>query len=279
MESGSINRVVAAPSGMVFFVSGQCNVCGNDAKFYFSEPSLYREQLTCDHCGTTSRYRSIARGVLLAFQELTGIKAASLAELPKAGVERTFDVYDTQPPFYWDTCSYPIPDYLKAVEYGSVSLSNFRPNSPFGELIAPGISNQNLEHLTYASDSFDLVITTDVMEHVRLDDLAHQEIHRVLRLGGVYVFTVPHGRELTETLVRVRVVDPADVSKDTFLLEPEYHGNANSEDGSGALSYRVYGANLDGFLEDLGFEVTYLKDDVPENAIRSTELFYCRKVR
>lgn len=279
MESGSINRVVAVPPGMEFSVRGQCNVCGNDAKFYFSEPSLYREQLTCDHCGATSRYRSIARGVLLAFLELTGIKVASLAELPKNGVERDFDVYDTQPPFYWETCSYPIPDYLKAVEYGNVSLSNFRPNSPFGELIAPGISNQNLECLTYANNSFDLVITTDVMEHVRLDDLAHREIHRVLRLGGVYVFTVPHSRELTETLVRVQVEDPQDASKDKFLLEPEYHGNANSEDGSGALSYRVYGVNLDVFLEDLGFEVTYFKDDIPENAIQSTELFYCRKVR
>ena len=33
----------------------------------------------------------------------------------------------------------------------------------------------------------DLVVTSDVMEHVRLDDKAHREIHRVLADGGVYV--------------------------------------------------------------------------------------------
>lgn len=279
MVDEAINRITAAPPGLPSFVIGQCNVCGNDAKFYFSEPSLYREQLKCDHCGSVSRYRSLARGVLLAFQQLTGISVASLAQLPKTGIGRSFDVYDTQPPFYWDTCSYPIPDYLKATDYSNVSLSNFKPDLSFGEMITPGISNQNLEHLKFSSNSFDLVITTDVMEHVRLDVLAHREIHRILRLGGVYIFTVPHSSELKETLVRVKVNDPNDISKDEFLLPPEYHGDANSESGSGVLSYRVYGTDLNAFLEDLGFEVTYFKDDIAKNAILNTELFYCRKIR
>ena len=234
MEEGSSNSTVSVPPGMHFFITGSCNVCGNNAKFYYSDPSLYREQLTCDHCGAPSRYRSIARGVLLAFQKLTGLQIESMAKLPPTGVHK-FDVYDTQPPFYWDTCAYSIPEYLKAVKYSNVKLSNFRPNIPFGEMIAPGISNQNLECLTYANDSFDLVITTDVMEHVRLDRLAHREIHRVLRLAGVYIFTVPHSSELAETLVRVQVMDPDDQSKDKFLLEPEYHGNAQSEDGRALL--------------------------------------------
>ena len=48
---------------------------------------------------------------------------------------------------------------------------------------------------------------------------------------------------------------------------------------TGALSYRVYGLDLNSFLEDLGFEVTYFKDDVPGSAILNTELFFCIKVR
>ena len=63
----------------------------------------------------------------------------------------------------------------------------------------------------------------------------------MLKPGGVYVFTVPHSTDVHETLVRVRVHDPDDPSKDEHLMEPEYHGDLNTEDGTGALAYRFYG--------------------------------------
>src|SRR5437016_14407750 len=53
-------------------------------------------------------------------------------------------------------------------------------------------TNKNIEQLTFPDNSFDIVITSDVMEHVRLDERAHQEIQRVLKPGGIYLFTVPH---------------------------------------------------------------------------------------
>jgi SAM-dependent methyltransferase len=136
-------------------------------------------------------------------------------------------------------------------------------------------SNQNLEKLTFADNSFDIVITSDVMEHVRLDDRAHREIRRVLKSGGVYLFTVPHFRHLRETQRRVDVVDPSDPSKDVFLMEKEYHGDANAADGS-ALCYRAYGTELDDTLRALGFDVEYCKEDFPQIGIMNTELFYCR---
>ena len=116
------------------------------------------------------------------------------------------------------------------------------------------------------------------MEHVRLDNLAHQEIYRVLKPGGVYVFTVPHERSWQQTQVRVQVVDPTDASKDVFLMEPEYHGDTNSDSGGGVLSYRAYGTDLDLYLESLGFSVEYEKTDLPAQGIYNTELYYCRKV-
>ena len=83
------------------------------------------------------------------------------------------------------------------------------------------MTNQNLECLTFADESLDIVITSDVMEHVRLDDRAHKEIHRVLKPGGIYIFTVPHDRSLEQTMIRVQVNDPDDAKKDVHLLEPE----------------------------------------------------------
>jgi GT2 family glycosyltransferase/glycosyltransferase involved in cell wall biosynthesis len=259
-------------------IIGRCNVCGRKARFFFKEVALWRESLVCEHCRSTSRYRSIARGVLRAIGESSGCQVPSLAELTRNGTRKRLRIYDTQPPFYSDGCSYPLPDLLKAAGWIDLELSFFKPQRKLGEKLARGISNQNLEKLTFADAAFDVVITSDVMEHVRQDFIAHREIHRVLRPGGIYLFTVPHSRERQDTLMRVQVVDPADPSKDVHLLEPEYHGDSNSDSGEKALSYRVYGRDLEETLATLGFEVEYSAEDHPENGILNTELYYCRKV-
>jgi SAM-dependent methyltransferase len=147
-----------------------------------------------------------------------------------------------------------------------------------GEKISKGVTNQNLECLTFDDESLDIVITSDVMEHVRLDGRAHKEIHRVLKPGGIYLFTVPHNRAWEDTLVRVQITDLGDPSKDIHLLEPEYHGDTNSDEGGGVLAYRTYGRDIESFLQQVGFEVEYFREEIKDLGIMNTELYYCRKV-
>ncbi|MBV5328974.1 MAG: methyltransferase domain-containing protein, partial [Chlorobium sp.] len=258
------------------YVLGQCNVCGTHTRFFYQEEALWRESLNCENCRTTSRYRSITRGILRAIAELSGEDSQSLTALPRSSTKK-LHVYDTQPPFYYDPCAYPLPDLLKATGWIEVELSQFKPNKPMGKVLAKGITNQNLECLTFADESLDLVITSDVMEHVRLDDLAHMEIYRVLKPGGIYIFTVPHERAWDQTLIRVKIAESNDPSKDLYLLEPEYHGDTNSDEGSGVLAYRTYGKDLEVILKNVGFEVEYFRDDIAEIGILNTELYYCRK--
>jgi SAM-dependent methyltransferase len=196
---------------------GRCNVCGKQTEFFYLDPALYRESLVCAECLTTSRYRSIARGILKAIEELKGVRADSLSALASFKAQSGLRVYDAQAPFYFERCAYPVPDLLSKCSWLDVHTSLYRPNDLPGAQIGPKTTNQNLEALTYADQSFDIVITSDVMEHVRLDDRAHREIQRVLRPGGVYLFTVPHFRDRRDTFVRVQVTDPSDPSKDVFL--------------------------------------------------------------
>ena len=214
--------------------------------------------------------------MLRAIDELTGVTASSLTTLPRSN-DKKLKAYDTQPPFYYAPCAYPLPDILKATRWIDVALSNYKPGQPMGSVLARGITNQNLECLTFADASLDIVITSDVMEHVRLDDRAHREIYRVLKPGGVYLFTVPHDRSWEQTLTRVQVNDPDDPSKDVQLLDPEYHGDTNSDDPTGVLAYRTYGRDLEHQLAQLGFMVDYTRDDIPDLAILNTELYYCKK--
>jgi SAM-dependent methyltransferase len=255
---------------------GRCNICGERTSFSYTDPALYREELMCGSCRATSRYRSIARGLLTAFEALAGVRASSLAELPRRAGRR-IAVYDTQVPFDNGASAYPIPWRLEAAPWIDSCVSTYRSTEAEGAALGPTTTNQNLERLTFPDASFDVVVTSDVMEHVRLDDLAHREIRRVLKPGGFYVFTVPHFRD-RETLVRVRIVDPADPSKDVDLLPREYHGDANSEEGR-ALAYRGFGTDLDDTLRRLGFDVAYTREDFPELGILNTELFLCRAVR
>ena len=256
------------------FLTGTCNVCGRPTRFFRDDPSLDRESLTCEHCRTTSRYRSIAKGLLKAIHARSGIHADAIAKLP-AHAESSLRVYDTQAPFFFEPCAYPLPDLLKRCDWIDVTVSSFRPGEPLGAVLQPGVVNQNLETLTFPDASFDVVITSDVMEHVRLDDRAHAEIARVLKPGGVYLFTVPHFRDRRDTFVRVRVHDPKDPDLDEYVTVPEYHGDANAPSSRGVLSYRSYGTEIDDALAQLGFDVTYTFENDDEHGIRNCELFYC----
>jgi SAM-dependent methyltransferase len=53
------------------------------------------------------------------------------------------------------------------------------------------IEQGDLQHLPFAGESFDLVLATDVLEHVDDDERAVEEIRRVLRPGGTALITVP----------------------------------------------------------------------------------------
>jgi len=265
-----------ARHGVDPFRAGRCNVCGEATLFFSPRRDEYRENLFCAECGATSRYRSLARGLLRALRELADVHAPSLAELPTRG-PRLLRVLDTQTPFHFERVGYPLPDLLARCAWIDLQVSSYRPDTPWGTELAPRTTNQNLEALTFADASFDLVMTSDVMEHVRLADRAHREIRRVLAPGGIYLFTVPHFRS-GQTVLRVEIVDPDRPECDRMLLPPEYHGDANDPSGR-ALTYRAYGVDLDGELAGLGFSVEYTRVDFPEWAIHDTELFYCRVER
>ena len=86
VEADASKSSTSGPVG----IAGRCNVCGREVSFSYADPALYRESLFCEHCLSTSRYRSIARGLLRAIERLTGIVAPSLAELPRSAPQPAF---------------------------------------------------------------------------------------------------------------------------------------------------------------------------------------------
>jgi SAM-dependent methyltransferase len=253
----------------------KCCVCGERGEMRVADP--VRESLLCPHCFATCRYRSIASGILRAVHERTGIDAPSIGELPSTS-QVHLSIYDTQPGFSSPPfAGYAIPELLGRLPWIELHTSSYKPTLPWGISLGGSTTNQNLERLTYPDASFDVVITTDVIEHVRLYELAHVEIARVTRPGGVYLFTVPHGRHIDEHIIRVKVHDPDDPSRDEHLLPPEFHESAFPEDEP-VLSYRAFGTGIDRELRALGFDVDYSITPQPDRGIFEAELFYCRRL-
>jgi len=108
-----------------------------------------------------------------------------------------------------------------------------------------GIRCEDLENLTFDDDCFDLMLSEDVMEHVRHPEIALREAYRVLAPGGQYIFTVPiYGKK---TLMRVDTTGTEDV----HLLPRVYHGDPLRAEG--ALAYNDFGRDIVHLCESEGF--------------------------
>src|SRR6185436_821525 len=69
---------------------------------------------------------------------------------------------------------------------GAYVATQFFPDDVPGATVQ-GWRNENLERQTFADQTFDLVVTLDVMEHVFDPAAVFREVSRTLKPGGSYV--------------------------------------------------------------------------------------------
>ncbi|HKE48454.1 MAG TPA: class I SAM-dependent methyltransferase [Rhodanobacteraceae bacterium] len=151
----------------------------------------------------------------------------------------------------------PLVAYLRR-KAKSVALSEYFADAEPGSM-RNGVRCEDVQRLSYADASFDLVTHTEVLEHVPDDTRAFAELFRVLRPGGTMIFTVPLHRGY-DTIERARLVD----GRVEHLLEPVYHLDPLRREG--ILAFRDYGWSLVERLTGFGFvdaRQVLLHDRVP----------------
>lgn len=211
---------------------GYCTVCGRHSFFLKTGDNL-RETYNCENCHSNSRNRHLSK-VLIETFAVEGPCSLDSLIAARPGLA----VYESQ-------ASGAIHDRLKALK--NYTCSEYFADVAPGSLSASGILCQDIQRLSFPDNSFDLVITQDVMEHVREPELAWKEIYRVLKPGGYHVFTVPWDRE-QKTVRRVKL----DGEKEVHVLPRRVH-----EDGiRDGLVYTDFGYDMIEELDATGFHTS-----------------------
>ena len=210
---------------------GHCSVCGSDARFVrnswmlptelaraWPEGFVDRESLLCSACGSSAR----VRGVADALVALYGTGGTSVADLVQEAGFRSLRIAE-----------------LNAIGRMHAVLGRL-PDLTYAEY-----PEEDVMALSYADASFDLVLTSDTLEHVEDPMRGMREIRRVLRPGGCHVFTVPIKPDLA-------------TSRSRNGQAKEYHGRGGGPFSlvtrkADMLAHTDFGADLPEWLDRAGF--------------------------
>jgi SAM-dependent methyltransferase len=114
--------------------------------------------------------------------------------------------------------------------------SFFRPDVKPGTRRSDGSVCEDITALTFGDESLDLIVSSDVLEHVPDAVCAFRESARVLRRGGAHIFTVPP-RPVSRQRAKI-------VNGETVIVHPPAEYHRDPLDPKGVLVYWDYGPDL-----------------------------------
>jgi len=212
---------------------GQCSICGLLQHFVRSNRAI-RETYRCTGCKASLREREQALSIIGCYGDL---RANTFTELVATEGFRRLHIYEPGTVGPYRRLFKPLPHYFQSDYYDEADRAKATPQLP----------HQSLEALSYDDQSFDLTISSDILEHVRKPLTAFAELYRVLKPGGYNIFTVPlQEPAATKSVARVDTEGAVDV----HILPEYYHGNGK---GGRSLVYTDFGLDIVDMLNSVGF--------------------------
>jgi SAM-dependent methyltransferase len=224
-------------------LNGVCPVCGSHSTFSGFTENL-RESGSCIFCGSSNRQRQMALMVR---------RQCNLASIGPLWFPQTYTIYNAE-------ANGPLHRQL-AINAGYVCSEYFGDDHDSGEVIN-GVRHEDLQQLSFASESIDLVLSSDVLEHMPAPYDAHREVFRVLKPGGRHIFTVPFYPLAVKDDVRAALEN----GETKYLAEKLYHGDP-VRPGEGILVWTIFGTEMMHKLEEIGFTAKAWNLYEPSNGI------------
>ena len=203
-------------------IEGECYICGGTVSFLIQRKATLLREASCSVCGASIRNSDLAKGILDAF----GIRERSLkSALPKLSGYR---ILNTCSSGKIHDCLHRLPGYVASEYFDDVPNGEKKGN----------VVSADLMNLPFADESFDLVISEDVFEHISDYKKAFSEVYRVLNAGGYHIFTVPlhEGKKTVSRIGNEKRI---------------YHGDPIREEG--ALVITDFGSDLSDILDNMKF--------------------------
>lgn len=197
---------------------GYCIICDDFTKFNNFSKNL-RESISCIKCGSFNRQRQLFLNI-------------------KKFLNNSFDDLSVH-----NTESYGALHKILKKKCTNYTFSEYFSS---GQQFVKNIRNENLEKLNFEDSSIDLIITSDVLEHVTKPYDAFREIHRVLKPRAYHIFTVPFDLNSLNDIKKAEMIN----GKVQIYGDPEYHEDALNKEG--ALVFSIFGDEMIEKLDQIG---------------------------
>jgi SAM-dependent methyltransferase len=192
-------------SNHLFSHVGRCPICERLTTFV-SENTWFRDYLLCSGCLSVPRERAVMR---------------LISEIKPDW--RNYAVHESSPANRGTSAKLKssCANYIATQYNPKLKLGIIHPENHY--------RNEDLGNQTFPDESFDIVVTQDVFEHLPDPGAAIKEIARTLKSGGVHIASVPLVRKWEPSLVRARLFSNGEIE---HLSPAEYHGNPMDDKGS-----------------------------------------------
>lgn len=175
----------------------------NEYEHFFSQ----REGTCCRHCGCSLRASSLAVGVSKVLADLYGVTGDCLHTIVRKlrnSIHSSVTIAEINSAGSLHQFLRNVPSVIYT-EYGSTTID---------------VRSEDIQRMTFGDSSIDMVVTSEVLEHVPDTGAALTEIHRVLVPKGFHVFTVPIHPQRSSSKCRALIKD----NQLVHLYAPSYHG-------------------------------------------------------
>ena len=220
-----------------------CSVCGFTAKKRINPKKAVRDRFACVKCKSRLRHRDLAQIVL----DEVAPGSSSLYQFRNTPEFRSISIYEPG-------IRGPFVEMLSGCE--NYTQSYFFHDRPLGS-IESGVRCEDLRALTFDDHSFDVVVSIDVFEHVFDPATAFGEILRILKPGGIHVFSVP----LTFPLRKRSVTRASEVDGQIVYHRPAHYHVAGND--SKSLVVTDWGADIVKMHADLGMRLQIIRRSSP----------------
>ena len=223
-------------------IPGYCIICGRLTIFDISSENL-REDVICKNCGSFNRQRQLSMALFSCIQGRALSFWANIRSIPKNTLIWNVEANGA----LHKMLSQHFGRNLVSSEYVDSSLKS-------GE-IKDGILHVNMQETHFKENSLDVILSSDVLEHMPWPEKALEETLRILKPGGFHVFTVPfYGHRFTNE----KRAGMDGEGRIDHLLSEIYHGDP-VRPSEGVLVYNIFAPELLCDLERIGFRVRWCR--------------------